>query len=188
MSNSAEDIVNNARNIQAGMPFRTDFERENFLFNTVEGPRLILVLCQDLEQLNSVYENCRFDWEKKQVLDEMTIVNNKVKELQEQYGTDIARVVEGCNAISVMILFAAFIFAFSARWHKTILYIFIGIILLHVLNCIRIALLCFSLFHYKQYSTILHGTIFPLIIYGAVFVLWILWVTNYSGYGKATKK
>jgi hypothetical protein len=41
-----------------------------------------------------VYENCRFDWEKKQVLDEMTIVNNKVKELQEQYGTDIARVVE----------------------------------------------------------------------------------------------
>ena len=38
----------------------------------------------------------------------------------------IARVVEGCNAISVMILFAAFIFAFSARWHKTILYIFIG--------------------------------------------------------------
>ena len=94
MSNSAEDIVNNARNIQAGMPFRTDFERENFLFNTVEGPRLILVLCQDLEQLNSVYENCRFDWEKKQVLDEMTIVNNKVKELQEQYGTDIARVVE----------------------------------------------------------------------------------------------
>ena len=100
----------------------------------------------------------------------------------------IARVVEGCNAISVMILFAAFIFAFSARWHKTILYIFIGIILLHVLNCIRIALLCFSLFHYKQYSTILHGTIFPLIIYGAVFVLWILWITNYSGYGKATKK
>jgi exosortase family protein XrtF len=98
----------------------------------------------------------------------------------------VARVVEGCNAISVMILFAAFIFAFSGRWHKTILYIFIGIILLHVLNCIRIALLCFSLFHYKQYGSFLHGTIFPLFIYGAVFVLWILWVTKYSGYAKVS--
>jgi len=100
----------------------------------------------------------------------------------------IARVVEGCNAISVMILFAAFIFSFSVRWKKTILYIVLGVFLLHLFNCIRIALLCFSLFHYKQYATVLHGTIFPLIIYGAVFVLWILWVTKYSGYGKATKK
>lgn len=98
----------------------------------------------------------------------------------------VARVVEGCNAISVMILFAAFIFAFSSKWHKTFLYIIIGIILLHVLNCIRIALLCFSLFHYKQYGSLLHGTIFPLFIYGAVFILWILWVTKYSGYVKGS--
>lgn len=98
----------------------------------------------------------------------------------------VARIVEGCNAISVMILFAAFIFAFSIHWKKTILYIVFGIILLHVLNCIRIALLCFSLFHYKQYGSILHGTIFPLFIYGAVFILWILWVTKYSDYVKVS--
>jgi len=94
VSESIEDIVNNARNIQSGVPFRTDFERENFLFNTVEGPRLLLVLCQDIEQLNQVYENCRFDWEKKQVADEMAIIGEKIKELQEQYGPDIARAVE----------------------------------------------------------------------------------------------
>lgn len=96
----------------------------------------------------------------------------------------VARVVEGCNALSVMILFAAFIFAFSAQWKKTVLYIFIGIILLHVLNCFRIAFLCFALFHYKQYGALLHGTIFPLIIYGAVFLLWILWVTKFSDYAR----
>lgn len=94
MSNSAEDIVNSTRGIQSGVPFRTNFERENFLFNTVEGPRLILVLCQDIEQLNQLYENCRFDWEKKQILDEMIIVNSKIKELLEQYGDNVAQAVE----------------------------------------------------------------------------------------------
>jgi exosortase family protein XrtF len=103
-------------------------------------------------------------------------------------GKYVARVVEGCNGLSVMILFAAFIFAFSAQWKKTTLYILIGIMLLHLLNCVRIAFLCFALFHYKQYGVLLHGTIFPLIIYGAVFLLWILWVTQFSGYVRTTPK
>ena len=96
----------------------------------------------------------------------------------------VARVIEGCNAISVMILFAAFIFAFSTQWKKTGLYIVSGIILIHFLNIIRIALLSFALYFYPEYEEILHGTIFPLFIYGVVFLLWILWVTKFSGYAK----
>ena len=96
----------------------------------------------------------------------------------------VARVIEGCNAISVMILFAAFIFAFSTQWKKTGLYIILGIILIHILNIIRIALLSYALYNYPEYEEILHGTIFPLFIYGVVFLLWILWVTKFSGYAK----
>ena len=96
----------------------------------------------------------------------------------------VARIIEGCNAISVMILFSAFIFAFSTQWKKTGLYIIFGIILIHVLNIIRIGLLSFALYHYPEYEEILHGTIFPLFIYGVVFLLWILWVTKFSGYDK----
>jgi len=98
--------------------------------------------------------------------------------------TYVARVIEGCNAISVIILFAAFIFAFSTQWKKTSFYIFFGIILIHILNIIRIALLSFALYYYPEYEEILHGTIFPLFIYGVVFILWILWVTKFSGYAK----
>jgi exosortase family protein XrtF len=96
----------------------------------------------------------------------------------------VARVIEGCNAISVMILYAAFIFAFSTRWKKTFLYTLIGIIIIHFFNIIRIVLLCFSLYYCKEYAIFLHGTIFPLFIYGVVFLLWILWVTKFSGYAK----
>ena len=98
----------------------------------------------------------------------------------------VARIIEGCNAVSIMILYAAFIFAFSTEWKKTGLYIIFGIVLIHVLNVIRIALLASSLYYYPQYEEILHGTIFPLFIYGVVFILWILWVTKFSGHAKRT--
>jgi exosortase family protein XrtF len=96
----------------------------------------------------------------------------------------VARVIEGCNAISIMILFAAFVFAFSTHRKKTVLYIIFGVIVIHVLNVIRIAALTFALYYYPKYEEILHGTIFPLFIYSVVFVLWILWVTKFSGYVK----
>lgn len=99
----------------------------------------------------------------------------------------VARIIEGCNAISVMILFASFVFAFSAQWKKTALYIISGIVIIHVLNIIRIAVLSFSLYYFPNYEEVLHGTLFPLFIYGVVFVLWILWVTKYSGYVKKNK-
>lgn len=99
----------------------------------------------------------------------------------------VARIIEGCNAISVMVLFASFVFAFSSQWKKTALYIILGITIIHILNVIRIAILTLSLFYFSEYEEVLHGTLFPLFIYGVVFVLWILWVTKFSGYVKKIK-
>jgi exosortase family protein XrtF len=96
----------------------------------------------------------------------------------------ISRIIEGCNAVSVIILFAAFIFAFSINIKRTIGYILIGSMLIYILNVIRIALLTYFLYFYPQYEELLHGTIFPLFIYGVVFALWIAWVTRFSGYDK----
>ena len=98
----------------------------------------------------------------------------------------ISRIIEGCNAISVMILFASFVFAFSSHWKKTILYITLGIFIIHVLNVVRIGLLTFALYYCPSQKELLHDIVFPLFIYGVVFVLWILWVTKFSGYGKTT--
>lgn len=96
----------------------------------------------------------------------------------------IARVVEGCNAMSVMILFVAFIIAFKGRLKQTILFILAGILIIHILNVLRIALLTIALFHYPEYEHILHGVIFPLFIYGVVFGLWVLWVQKFSSHAK----
>ena len=99
----------------------------------------------------------------------------------------IARIVEGCNAISVIILFTSFIFAFSNRFIITFLYIFLGSILIFILNIFRIALLTTGLYKYPEYGTFLHDILFPLVIYGVVFVLWIVWVLKFSAYAKEKK-
>lgn len=102
-------------------------------------------------------------------------------------GKRVARIVEGCNAISVMILFAAFIVAFSSTLKRTLLYIITGIVIIHILNVVRVGLLCLSFYYYPEYEDMVHDILFPLFIYGVVFVLWIMWVAKYSGHAEKTK-
>ena len=100
---------------------------------------------------------------------------------------NVARVVEGCNAISVIILFIAFVIAFKGNWKKTVLFILVGSLLIYVLNVIRIALIAIALYHYPQQEHLLHGVVFPLFIYGVVFLLWVIWVNKFSVYATQNK-
>ena len=96
----------------------------------------------------------------------------------------LARIIEGCNAISVIILFASFVFAFSAKFKNTFFFILFGSGLIFLLNILRIALLTIGLYNYPEYEEFLHNIVFPVVIYGVVFVLWIIWVIKFSAYAK----
>lgn len=104
------------------------------------------------------------------------------------HGKWVARIIEGCNAISIIILFISFVVAFSGKFKPTLLFIIVGTLIIHLFNVIRIALLCMAIFHYKQYESILHDVVFPLFIYGVVFVLWVIWVNKFSFYAKKSIK
>ncbi|NNK27633.1 MAG: exosortase family protein XrtF [Flavobacteriaceae bacterium] len=92
----------------------------------------------------------------------------------------VARVIEGCNSVSVIILFMSFIIAFAGRKHTTIMYVLAGSVLIYVVNLLRIVILSIGLYHYPWRREILHTVIFPLIIYGMVFLLWMFWVNRFS--------
>jgi exosortase family protein XrtF len=96
----------------------------------------------------------------------------------------VAKIIEGCNAISVIILFISFVVAFSGKLKTTMLFIFGGSILIYILNVFRIAVLCFLMYHFPEQQFILHGVIFPLFIYGVVFILWVIWVNKFSKYAR----
>lgn len=94
--------------------------------------------------------------------------------------TFVARVVEGCNSISVIILFISFVIAFSGTFKNTILFVFFGSGLIYTANIVRIAVIAVALYKFPEYEKILHEVVFPLIIYGLTFLLWILWVRKFS--------
>ena len=100
----------------------------------------------------------------------------------------VARIVEGCNATSVIILFISFVIAFSGKLKTTLFFIFGGSLLIYVLNVMRIAALSALIFYFPKQEPFLHGVLFPLYIYGVVFILWLIWVRKFSRYAsKGTK-
>ncbi|WP_300671652.1 exosortase family protein XrtF [Soonwooa sp.] len=94
-------------------------------------------------------------------------------------GNYLSRMVEGCNAVSVMILFVAFILAFY-KGFKTILFVLGGLVVLHIMNFVRIACLNMVLADFPQYGKMFHDYIFPAIIYGTVIILWIVWIKFFA--------
>jgi uncharacterized protein YecA (UPF0149 family) len=88
------EILNNTRAVLKQVPFRTNFERENFVYSVASGPRLLVSLCQEMEFLNSELEKANTDWQKQIVLDEMNIINGRIVELKEEIGPDVAKAVE----------------------------------------------------------------------------------------------
>ena len=103
-------------------------------------------------------------------------------------GKYVSRIIEGCNALSVIILFISFVIAFSGKLKNTIYFIISGSIIIHVLNITRIALLMVAFYNFPEANFILHDILFPLVIYGAVFILWIIWVNKFSFYAKTPTK
>jgi exosortase family protein XrtF len=97
----------------------------------------------------------------------------------------VVQVIEGCNGVSVIILFASFVLSFFSGWKKTLLFIFGGSVLIYALNVLRVALITMGIFHYPEYTELLHEILFPLFIYGIVFLLWVIWVRQYKKPKKA---
>ncbi|MCL5130140.1 exosortase family protein XrtF [Algibacter sp. L4_22] len=99
-------------------------------------------------------------------------------------GEYVARIIEGCNGLSVLILFVSFIVAFSGKLKTTILYILSGSVIIYVVNVLRIVILSIGIYSYPKQSEFLHSVVFPAIIYGVVFLLWVFWVNRFSKLSK----
>lgn len=93
-------------------------------------------------------------------------------------GKVATRMVEGCNAVSVMIMFLAFVFAFY-KGVKTFYFAFAGIVLLYILNLFRIYVLNVIVVDFPVLTKPAHDYFFPAIIYGGVVLLWLIWINKF---------
>jgi exosortase family protein XrtF len=87
-------------------------------------------------------------------------------------------IYEGCNGLNVMIVFVAFLVAFGGPLKKLVWFVPMGLLILHIANLGRLALLYFVTLHYEQYFYFVHKYFFTAILYLIVFILWIIWVAR----------
>jgi len=102
-------------------------------------------------------------------------------------GVYVSRIVEGCNAFSIIILFLSFIIAFSGPLKSTILFGLFGSVLIYSVNILRIIAISILFDRFPEHKNILHDLVFPSIIYGLTFILWVTWVKYFSKLNKNAK-
>jgi len=87
---------------------------------------------------------------------------------------------EPCNGIKVFGLFAIFILSFKGDLIKKLIFIPIGILIIHFLNIIRIAILTYISAVNPYILDFNHNITFQLFIYGSMLALWYLWIIKFS--------
>jgi len=87
---------------------------------------------------------------------------------------------EPCNGIKIFGLFTIFILSFNGNIKQKLLFIPLGIAVLHFLNVLRIALLTYISATNPYILDFNHNITFQLFIYGAMLGLWYLWITKFS--------
>lgn len=91
-------------------------------------------------------------------------------------GTTAVTLFEGCNGIAVMIMFLSFVVAFKGKWLDLAWFVPSGLLIIHAFNLARLSILIVLAQQQSDFFHFVHKYLFTLIIYSAVFLLWVLWV------------
>jgi exosortase family protein XrtF len=104
--------------------------------------------------------------------------NPKVRLKQNE--RNVLNVFEGCNGINVMIVFVAFLFAFGGPLKKMMIFLPIGLLIIHLANLLRISLLFDLALHNQKHFYYYHKYFFTATLYLIVFALWAVWVIRFN--------
>jgi len=88
----------------------------------------------------------------------------------------MVKIIEGCNGISIIIVFLAFIWAFPAPVKRKLLFSAAGIIVIWLMNIWRIYALGLIYYHHPRLFDIAHRILFPAVMYAVIVVLWVIWI------------
>ena len=95
-------------------------------------------------------------------------------------GRSVLAIYEGCNGINIMIIFVAFLIAFGPIGKHLLIFALAGILIIHLMNLLRIAMLFWVVLYLPDFVYFMHKYFFTAILFVIVFVLWIVWVKRFS--------
>ncbi len=95
--------------------------------------------------------------------------------------TEGLRIGDPCNGLDLFALFSGFVLAYPGSFWKKLVFIPAGILIIHVLNIMRICALSLILVYAPEYVPFNHTYTFTFIVYGFIFVLWMIWANKWGG-------
>lgn len=95
-------------------------------------------------------------------------------------GSNGVWVGSNCNAITLFSLFAVFILAYPGHQKNKWWFVPAGIVSIHILNILRVVALAMIANYAPQYLDFNHTYTFTFLVYGYIFLLWMIWVNRYS--------
>lgn len=96
-------------------------------------------------------------------------------------GVPVVLIEHGCNGLILMVLFAAFVLAFPGPWRKKLWYIPAGILAIYLINSLRVIGLAVNYMISQSSFEFNHKYTFTILVYGAIFYFWMIWVNRFSG-------
>ena len=85
-----------------------------------------------------------------------------------------------CNAIKLFGLFAVFVIAYPGSQKNKWWYIPVGIVAIHLLNIVRVAMLAIIADYDYNWLDFNHTYTFNFIVYSFIFALWMIWVNRFA--------
>lgn len=90
------------------------------------------------------------------------------------------RIVWGCSGIKEVIMTILVLTTARGQYRKKLWFIPISVSFILLLNFIRLASLTFLVHHYPEYFDIVHSIVFRVVMYGGLFLVWLIWTEKVS--------
>lgn len=95
-------------------------------------------------------------------------------------GFDAIQIAPSCNGLEMQVLFIGFLLCLPTSKKRFWSYALVGLVIINILNIIRCAVLAWMFYNNFTIADFAHHYIFKLIIFGAIFYMWMLYSKKYT--------
>jgi len=96
-------------------------------------------------------------------------------------GIPVVLIEHGCNGLILMVRYACFVLAFPGPWRVKTWFIPAGILAIYLINSLRVIGLAVNYMISESSFEFNHKYTFTILVYGAIFYFWMIWVNRFSG-------
>lgn len=86
-----------------------------------------------------------------------------------------------CNGLGLFAVYLIFLIAYPGPWRHKLWFGAVGLLGIHLINALRIAVLCVVVKYDYEWLNFNHDYTFYVVVYGFVFLLWAIWVKRFAG-------